>query len=550
MSLIDWTPDQFEEISWNKLCKLDIIDKLKIFYDLSYPASTWFYHKVIGIGKEDELYLEDRIKFLKHLCINDLYYFSKYILNKNKLREKPNREMAENIMIRKTPDDQERKLLCEPRGTYKTTLGSISYPIWALCKNPNLSILIDSETDNQAQEIYSAAKEELESNLILHEIFGKFKSNTWNETKLNVKQRNIIRRDNSLNHSGVDCSRTGLHPDIIVVDDPCSDINTQTEEARNKVHNHYKLLTPLCDKKGHLLIICTRWHKDDLAGRIIDTEKDLFSVVSLKTCYGENGDSKDEADGLYAPEILTKKYLRNAQKNMGMYQFSSNYLNDPIPDTDKSFKREWLKYFDDSVPMRKNKEDKFEKVPLTIRMAIDASWADKTSNVGKDPTAMVIGGFADNGDVYILDIFNQRINPTEVIKKIFEYVEIYNLVSVASEDIGTQKGLNFLIEQEMVSKNKFFEIKRIKHQAQSKGSRIASLTPMFQEGKVYIRPNMSTFINQYMYFSPGNNLEHDDILDALEMLVSEYRFVGVNEENEEEFETQNYSVYDQITGRM
>ena len=552
MALIDSNPEYFNKYDVEKLKVLSNEAKLKVFYELDkYPETTWYYHNILGIGAEVGFPYEEKLRFWKHLCEKDLFYFAKYILRKNLLCEKPNREMAEKIMIRYRPEDQERKLICEPRGTYKSTLASIAYPIFSLCQNRNLSILIDSETDVQAKDLYLAAKEEMETNEVLIELWGGFKSSRWNENKLYVAGRTNIRRDPSLFHSGTETAINGVHPDKIICDDPCSDVNTQNIDQRDKTDNHCKLFTPLLDKRGELLYILTRWAMDDQAGRMLKREKDTFSIISVKGCYGENGEGRTWKDGLYAPDILSKKFLEDAKKTMGMWRFSANYMNNPQPDTDKSFRLEWLRYYYDPLPMSEDGDGVKTKISLSKYISIDAGWADKTSNTGRDPTAIIVGGFSSNGDLYVLEIINKKMSPTEIIDLIFELYLKWKPHAVCSEDIGAQKGINKLLEDEMLTRKIHFTLDRVKHQQQAKGARIAGLQPMFENNYIYLPDDgMDEFIEQYINFSPASKLAHDDILDALEMLVSEYRDIFVApEQTEEDFIEDEYEVYCDVTGR-
>lgn len=544
-ALIDDTPD----LQVDHLQTME--EKLKVFYTLEYPASTWFYHNVIGIGKEAELDVVERLKFLKHLCENDLYYFARYILKFDKLRERPNRIMAEKIMLRQQPGEQERKLICEPRNTYKTTLGSITFPVWSLVKNPNICVQVDSETDKQAHTIYQTIKEILTNNFLLKEMYGKFRTDRWNETELCVKQRNVVRRDPSLYHSGVDSSTNGFHPDIIVVDDPISEQNIQNLEQIEKVYMHVRTLTPLLQRDGEILFILTRWRIGDLVEKLEKYEKDVFSVWSVKSCYGENGEGDSEEDGLYAPEILSKKFLDKAKKLMGMYLFSANYLNNPKPDTDKSFQLDWLNFYEGPYPQDIGEDGKTKKMALSIYMSIDACYADQHANTGRDPTAIVVVGFNSEGDSYLLDVFNKRISPTEVIDQLFLMADRWDPIGVVTEDVNTQKTLNVQIEEEMAKRMQFFPLVRVKHQHRSKVNRIMGLQPIFENRTFYIQESMEQFKDQYMYFSPIVQITHDDILDALEMLETEFRKVYKEpEENEEEFLDECFEVYDRRTGRM
>lgn len=548
MNLVDKTPELFADKDIGKLRKLSLDEKLAIFLTLGYPDSTWFYHNVFGLGCFTNWSMKHKRDFIKHLCENDLFYFCKYILGKDRLRERPNRSMAETIMIRKKPNEQERILMCEPRGTYKTTVASIGFPVFMICKDPDISIQIDSETDNQAKGIFKTVKDTLENNVLLNELWGPFrdKERTWNETELIVTKRKNIRRDPTLFHSGIDSSMNGYHPNICIIDDPHSEQNTQTETQVDKVDDHYRLLTPLVEKDGLIVLIGTRWIRDDLIGKIMSREKEIWSTVSIRSCYDEYEDGT-----LYAEDIgLTRNVLDAFKKSMGMYRFSANYQNDPKPDVDKSFKESWLKYYTPDDLLETREDGQLHEKSLSIYMSIDASWADKQST-GKDPTAIIVAGIAKNGNVYLLDLFNKRVSPTEIIDQLFSMVYRWNPVSVASEDVNTQKGLNLQIDIEMRKRRVFFNLDRIRHQAIRKENRILSLTPLFENGEILIKHGMSDFVNQYLNFNPTHKIDHDDILDALEMLVTQYRdfYKHDDESDDDEFIREYESNFDLVTGR-
>jgi predicted phage terminase large subunit-like protein len=550
MALIDKTPEKYAKYPIEDLRSLPFEAKLEEFYQIEiYPDVSWWYREVMGDGCFMQLDGDDRLKFIKHLCTKDLYYWTKIVLRKDLLQEQPNREMAEKIMIRKEPDEQERKLICEPRGTYKTTLATVGYTTWVICKDPNISVQIDSETDKQAESIYQTCRDELATNPMIIEMFGEHKSNRWNNEYCFSEQRTRLRRDPTMFHTGVDSSINGYHPDICIFDDPHSEQNSAEINARDKVEDHYKLLTPLVDKKGEIIVIMTRWHEDDLAGRILEKMQDAFSVISIKSCYNKDG-------SLYAPGILSEKYLKRARETMGVYRFSANYENDPKPDADSSFRVEWLRYYEGGMPTEYDDFGNEVPVKMAKYMSIDASWADSNSNTGKDPTAWVVCGFTEDGRTFILDIINKRVNPTAVIDQTFETVKDWNVLGCVSEHVNTQKGINVQLEHQMVERNEFFVLDLVKQQQRSKGQRIAALTPLFQQGKVYISKHLKCykdFIEQYTHFSPGAKITHDDILDALEMCITQYRTVGADVEvvgYDDDDEEDGFEYYDSKTGRI
>lgn len=549
MTLLSKIPERFKDLNVRRARELSDVDKLEVFFDCKYPDSTWWFHNVIGARNHLKFQDSDKLKFMKHLTEQDLYYFSKWIMGKNLLREEPNREMSEKVMSRHWPDRQERKMLLEPRGTYKSTISSVSFPVWSLAKNRNLCVLIYSETDSQASKFYQACKNAMESNSLLQRIWGQFRSGMWNETRLNVTGReDESKPDPSLCHAGLDSSVNGAHPDIACIDDLCSEQNTQNADQLDKAYAQYQLLTPLVNRAGLIQIVATRWVKDDPPERILRNEKDFFSEISVKSAEDRLANGK-----LYGEDIgLDEDFLRRTRISMGNYRYSANYLNEPRPDEESSFQVGWVKQFDTPFPVDMDETGEERPLPLAVYVSVDSSWADKGST-GKDPTAIIAAGIDFRGHIWMLEIFNKRVPPNEVVDKVFEMVQKWNPMELVTEDVGTQKGVNKMLEEQMVTRRIIFRMNKVRHQSQSKSGRIMGMQGLFQSGAVHCRPEDKDFLNQVQTFSPGHRLDHDDILDALEMIYAEYYSISQPQKTEAEIEeemNEDFPIYDEITGRM
>lgn len=164
-----------------------------------------------------------------------------------------------------------RKLICVPRGCYKSSIASVAYPIWLLINNPNLRIMIDSELYTNSSRFLTEIKNHLKSERVI-ELYGEFEGDKWNESEILIRQRNIIKKESSIICSGMGAQKTSAHFDVIICDDINSPQNSQTPEARKKVIDHYKLYTSLLEPEGIIVIIGTRYAEDDLIGWVMANE--------------------------------------------------------------------------------------------------------------------------------------------------------------------------------------------------------------------------------------------------------------------------------------
>lgn len=218
--------------------------------------------------------LEAKMFAIKRMSIDSLFFFSKEVLSYPDINIRTHGDI---IAALEAPT--RRKLICVPRGSLKSTVCCISYPIWLLLRNPNLRILIDSELYTNSKNFLREIKGHLESSW-MSTLFGEFKSNVWNESEIIVKQRKIIRKEASITVGGVGTTKVGQHFDIIIGDDYNSDKNSITEEGRKKVVAHYRYNQSILEPMGTYVIVGTRYSEDDVIGTVIKNEIEINKEVS------------------------------------------------------------------------------------------------------------------------------------------------------------------------------------------------------------------------------------------------------------------------------
>lgn len=181
-----------------------------------------------------------------------------------------------------------RKLICVPRGSLKSSLGCVAYPIWLLLNNPNLRILIDSELFSNSATFLREIKGHLTGpDMTL--VFGDFKTKTWNEDEIVIKQRTKILKEPSITVGGVGTTRVGQHYDVIIGDDYNSPKNSNTIEKAQKVIDHYKYNLSILEPEGTYVIIGTRYSENDLIGWVLREQLKVSGFPETKLYETEEG---------------------------------------------------------------------------------------------------------------------------------------------------------------------------------------------------------------------------------------------------------------------
>lgn len=172
--------------------------------------------------------------------------------------------------IRLLESPSKRKLLCIPRGCLKTSL-LIAYVIWLMIKDPNTTIIIESQTYSLAVNILREIKAILASPRFMM-IFGKWEGTVWKEDEIIISARTKPTKDPTVACSSISTNRVGSHSDFIILDDMNGPDNSNTPENAQKVIDHYRLNTSILNPNGTMVVVGTRYSSNDLISSIIMNE--------------------------------------------------------------------------------------------------------------------------------------------------------------------------------------------------------------------------------------------------------------------------------------
>ena len=195
--------------------------------------------------------------------------------------------------------------------------------------------------------------------------------------------------------------------DILIIDDPFKDrAEADSPTIRRKVWDWYTstLYTRLAPGGG-ILLINTRWHMDDLSGRLLEAERrgegDAWRVVNFPAIATEDEPHRKCGEALH-PERYPLEQLEGIRRAVGAREWEALYQQHPTPDGGSIFRAEWLRFwYPKDLPLR------FEKLVL--------SW-DMTFKEGDDTDYVVGQAWGKSGaDFYLLDQVRRRMGFTETL---------------------------------------------------------------------------------------------------------------------------------------
>jgi len=170
-------------------------------------------------------------------------------------------------------DDSNTNLLfiCPPDSAKTTVLG-IVYTSFLICHNPDIHIGYVSDTFTQAAKQSVAARDMIQYDPQLHLAFPDKKldhAKGSSEAEWFVRRPNLGDKDATFIATGVGGPLLGARLDLLIFDDIVDKENSATELQRDKV---YDWLTSTAFSRvvsgGRKIGIGTRWHEDDVYGRL------------------------------------------------------------------------------------------------------------------------------------------------------------------------------------------------------------------------------------------------------------------------------------------
>ena len=379
----------------------------------------------------------------------------------------------------------------------KSQLASINFPAWYIGRNPDKEIIAACYAADLAQD-FGAKTRDLINSESYQDIFNiRLKEDEQARGKWRTKQ------GGTYISTGVGGPITGRGADKLIIDDPFKNREEANSAViREKVWNWYiSTAYTRLEKDGAIIIIATRWHLDDLIGRVLKQEQEggeEWYLISFPAIAEEDEDYRKKGEALW-PQRFDLKTLKNIKKTIGPYEWQSLYQQSPVLTEGQEFKKEWVEYRDiREVHMMDTRK----------YLTIDTAISEKES---ADYT-----GFCDNAvdkeNFWNLKAWRERLNPNDLVEKLFFLHGQRNYEKIGIEKTAYYDGLKPYIDDQMRKRNKFLPIVPLSHKSTAKEIRIRSLIPRYASRSVFHIKGECHALEEEMFTFPKGMT--DDVLDA------------------------------------
>jgi predicted phage terminase large subunit-like protein len=380
--------------------------------------------------------------------------------------------------------DIDRLMIFMPPRHGKSELASKRFPAWCLGRQPTRQIIAASYNSDLANDFGRNVR-----NIVDEPEFREVFPNVSLATDSYAANRMNTDHGGAYVAAGVGTAVTGRGAHIALIDDPFKDREeADSERRRDIVWDWYRstLFTRLMPG-GAIVLIQTRWHEDDLAGRLLETEPEQWDVLELPAL--------DLQGKALWPEWYDEQALARIKATIGPREWSALYQQRPQPDEGTFFQRSWFKEWE-------------AKPALRYYGSSDYAVTDGDG----DYTVHRVWGIDAGGCIYRVDGWRGQATSDVWIERKLDLIARYKPLAWFGEGGVIQKAVEPMLRRRMLERRTFCRLEWLPSVA-DKPTRARSFQAMAASGRVYLEPHAD--LSEFLSFPAG---KHDDEVDTASII--------------------------------
>ena len=411
-------------------------------------------------------------------------------------------------VLQRIADGEQLSVLIEmPPRHGKSMTVTESFPSFYLGKNPNKRVIAAAYSDGLATK------------------FGRLNRNKFNEFShlfdLKLSESNGAMKDWGVDDhrggmiaTGIGGSITGQGADLMIIDDPIKNMQeASSQKIRDNIWDEWEatLSTRLHDGAS-LIVIMTRWHEDDLIGRLLARSPRNWIRLRLPAIAEDEDDmlGREIGEPLCRELGFDEKWAEQKKEEVGSRTWGALYQQRPSPAGGNIFKREWVRYYVRTAEQKREwgLSDDVAVLPIhydKLAQSWDCTFKDTSAS------DFVAGGVwaRKQAQYFLLDIDHRRMGFAETMKAIRKMSDKWpNARSKYIEDKANGTAIIEMLKDEISG------IIPVNPDG-GKEARANAVSPLFEAGNVFLpHPNLCSWsedvIEELVSFP---NAAHDDLVD-------------------------------------
>ena len=274
--------------------------------------------------------------------------FAGYLSKREKFQRPPHVELLSQSVAHAVLSGGGRFIVTMPPRHGKSTLCSAWLPFWFLNLFPDKSVMLVSYGAEFAKRWGLRVRRlaSVHADRTLMRIAPESRSaGEWETTEAG-----------GMKSLGIQGDATGRGADLLIIDDPVKN----SEEARSEVMQQktwefwQETLRTRVEPGGTILVVQTRWHESDLAGRLLDADNDKTNQKWQRIDFPAIAEHDDVLGRKEGEALWPERYpldalleIRDDKDGVGVRAFASLYQQRPSPEGGGMFRRKDFRYFTD-----------------------------------------------------------------------------------------------------------------------------------------------------------------------------------------------------------
>lgn len=420
----------------------------------------------------------------------------------------PHIRLIENALLKIYKGESKRLIINMPPRHGKTHLVCRYFPAWYLINKPDTQI------------IYAAHSGEFAANdvgMVVRNLIQEYGNLNPDPIEIDPSSKakdrfNILNHEGIYRAVGVDGPLTGRGANLLIIDDPIkNDEAALSKTQRDKIWNWYQATAySRLEPNGAIIIIMTRWHKDDLVGRIIDNSDEDWEILNLPAI-AEYDDivGRERGQALWE-ERFPLVELESKKNEIGSFWFSALYQQNPIASEFQIFKPEnWIRFNNDPKGSVIQCWDTAQKEGQLNDFSVCTTW--RLSETG----------------YYLINCWRGKPLYPDLREKVIQLHKNFKSDVILIEDASSGQSL-------IPDLKRYTRLPIRAVEPSNKVTRAHLVSPLFENKRVFIKnePWAEEVILEMADFPQG---QHDDIVDSIthaleymKKLIPERRLNGDN----------------------